>query len=142
MKKDENIYKNSRMNANMTQELACDLLSISLRSIARYESGEVLPPEDVVVKMCEAYKDEYLPYQYLQSNIVYNRIFPEINDKRLQDATIGLLNAIHKLTDHDGVLYDIADGSNRKDKLEELEGLVDSVIKNVIPIKIQYKKLK
>ena len=46
-----NIYKAARRAAGFTQEHAAELLGVSVRSVADYETGQRLPPNDVVDRM-------------------------------------------------------------------------------------------
>ena len=48
---DKTIYKISREQAGYTQERAAELLSCSVRQLARYEAGEVQVPDDLAYAM-------------------------------------------------------------------------------------------
>ena len=46
-----NIYQNARKAAGLTQERAAELMGLSARSLADYEAGLRLPPNDVADRM-------------------------------------------------------------------------------------------
>ena len=43
-----NIYKNARRAAGYTQETAAEQLGLSVESVRAYETGQRIPPNDVV----------------------------------------------------------------------------------------------
>lgn len=73
---DKSIYKTSRERAGLTQEVAAELLNISVDQFRRYESGKVKPSDDMVDRMIEIYSDERLGYLYLLDNKVGRRLLP------------------------------------------------------------------
>lgn len=71
--------KKSRKNAGMTQELAAELLYISARTYAKYESGEILPGDEMVAEMMRIFSSPCLGYAYLsQESAVGRLILPQI----------------------------------------------------------------
>lgn len=50
-----NIYQTARKAAGLTQEAAAERLAVSDTSIRAYESGERLPGDDIVARMCAVY---------------------------------------------------------------------------------------
>lgn len=64
-----NIYQNARKAAGLTQERAAELLglSLSLRSLADYESGLRVPPNDVADRMATVYNSQLLAVQHLRA---------------------------------------------------------------------------
>lgn len=81
MKRDcRNIYKLARISAGLTQEKAAEILHVATRTLASYETGEVIPPADIVCSMCEIYEADWLAYCFLQSsNPVGRKYLPEID---------------------------------------------------------------
>lgn len=63
---DKTIYKTCREAAGYTQERAAELLNISVRHLARIESGEQLPPDDIAYSMVMLYDSQYLAVQHLR----------------------------------------------------------------------------
>ena len=61
-----NIYQTARKAAGLTQEAAAERLAVSDTSIRAYESGERMPGDDIVARMCAVYNVQYLGLQHLQ----------------------------------------------------------------------------
>jgi transcriptional regulator with XRE-family HTH domain len=79
-KSHKSIYKNARHFAGLTIEEAADRIGISSRTLAAYENGEYVPPADIVAKMCEVYRTDWLAYQHLQTtNPLGKKYLPEID---------------------------------------------------------------
>lgn len=53
-----NIYQTARKAAGLTQEAAAERLAVSDTSIRAYESGERLPGDDIVARMCAVYNTD------------------------------------------------------------------------------------
>ena len=60
-----NIYKNARIAAGLTQERWAEHLGVSADSVRKYESGERMPGDDVVLTMAEVSGQLILPYWHL-----------------------------------------------------------------------------
>ena len=85
------IYQLARNNAKLTQEQAAELLHISVRSLADYESGATIPNGDIVYDMVEMYDSTWLGYEHLrQSSKVGQRCLPEINMVDLAQSVLSL----------------------------------------------------
>lgn len=52
-----NIYKFYRQQAGISQDKAAEALCVAVRTMARYETGETIPPFDIVERMAEIYKN-------------------------------------------------------------------------------------
>lgn len=141
MRTTDNIYKSSRKASKLSQETACEVVSISARSLARYESGESIPPDDVVMRMSEAYSDNYLPYLHLQSNPLYSAIFPSVERESLPAATIRVLNSITEMGDKIGLIYKLAAGEISDEQRVEISKLLEKALKNTISVKVHYQGL-
>lgn len=75
----KNIYKIARKAAGMTQEQAAELLYVSIRSLADYESGRTIPSDETVCKMIEVYGTNWLGYEHLKrSTEVGKRYLPDL----------------------------------------------------------------
>ena len=61
-----NIYQSARKIAGLTQERAAELLGLSVRSLADYESGLRLPPNDIADRMVTVYNSQLLAVQHLR----------------------------------------------------------------------------
>lgn len=62
-----NALAKARYAAHLTQESACSLLGISLRTIAYYENGGIIPSDDMVASMVRTYNAPWLGYFYLST---------------------------------------------------------------------------
>lgn len=85
------IYQLARNNAKLTQEQAAELLHISVRSLADYESGATTPNGDIVNDMVDIYDANWLGYEHLrQSSKVGQRCLPAINITDLAQSVLSL----------------------------------------------------
>jgi len=55
-----NIYQAARLAAGLTQEAAAETLHVGETTLRGYESGRVVPPDETVVLMAEAYRTPWL----------------------------------------------------------------------------------
>ena len=105
----ENIYKSARRNAGMTQEQAAEQLYISVRSLAEYEAGRTIPPDDVVCRMVEAYGAKHLAYMHLkQSTEVGRRFLPDLHIMDLPRSVLKLQKEVKDVTDINHHMVDVA----------------------------------
>lgn len=71
--------KKARKDAGMTQERAAEALNVSVRTYAKYESGEILPGDDMVASMMQVFENPCLGYAYLSKESAVGRmILPKI----------------------------------------------------------------
>jgi len=136
----ENIYKNARRAAGLTQEQAAEQLFISVRSLVDYESGKTLPPDDVVCRMVEVYGSKPLAYLHLKNSTeVGRRFLPELNILDLPRSVLKLQKEVKDITDIQHQMVDVAcDGvvdsheketwSNIEKELMEMVGAGLSVV--------------
>ena len=64
-RKSGNIYRNARITAGLTQERWAEYLGISPDSVRKYESGEMMPAEDILLMMADISGLKILPYWHL-----------------------------------------------------------------------------
>lgn len=64
----QNIYKNARKSAGLTQEKAAQYLNVSVDSLRDYEGDERPVPNDVASAMCDVYQVPYLAVQHLRQS--------------------------------------------------------------------------
>ena len=125
---DKTIYKTCREAAGYTQERAADLLNISVRHLARIESGEQLPPDDIAYSMVMLYDSQYLAVQHLRrASQLAASILPPVEQITLQTATIRLYNSFARWADkrRDRQLMEIAeDGLIDDDERPIFEAIV------------------
>lgn len=90
-----NIYKNARLTAGLTQERWSEYLGISPDSVRKYENYEMVPGDEVVIRMEEVSGQMILPYWHLvRKSRVAAAILPELEEKALPEAVLGLLVTI------------------------------------------------
>lgn len=126
-----NIYKAARLAAGLTQERAAEMMSISVRSMADYETGVRVPNNDVVNQMVMCYNSQLLAIQHIRSSTQTAReLIPEICDMRLSEAVLTLIDAIYDFADDrlDRELIDIArDGVIDEAERVRFERIVDKL---------------
>ena len=99
-----NIYKTARTAAGLTQEAAAERLDISVESVRAYETGQRIPPNEVVELMVILYNAQHLAYQHLrETNALYNRVVPEVGEKSILEASAKLANRIFAFADSHAV---------------------------------------
>lgn len=106
----ENIYKMARQRTSYTQEVAAELLGVSVETVRSYETGNRQPPDGAVLAMIDVYGDAHLGYDHLQqTNPLVRRLYPRADKKSLESAVIKICNQVKKL-DVDGLLDIAEDG--------------------------------
>lgn len=95
-----NIYKTSRKAAGFTQEAAAERLGISVESLRAYETGQRVPPDDVVELMSVLYNALHLIVQHVrEKNAMYSRVVPEVPQCSVLEASARLTNRIYAFAD-------------------------------------------
>lgn len=88
----ENIYKNARRTAGLTQERWAELLGLSVEAVSQYERGSILPSDEVVLRMAEAAGQQIICYWHLlNKSRVAGTVLPDILEKTLPEAVLNLL---------------------------------------------------
>ena len=95
-RKSGNIYRNARITAGLTQERWAEYLGISADSVRKYENGEMMPAEDILLMMADISGLKILPYWHLsQKSRIAGEILPTLEEQpALPQAVLGLLIAI------------------------------------------------
>ena len=95
-----NIYKSARKARGYTQESAAERLGISVESLRAYETGQRVPPTEVVELMVICYDAQYLGYQHLrETNAMYGRVVLEVPQVGVLEASARLTNRIYAFAD-------------------------------------------
>ncbi len=95
-----NIYKTCRKAAGFTQEAAAERLGISVESLRAYETGQRVPPNEVVELMVILYNAQHLAFQHLrETNGLYSSVVPEIQPRTVLEASAKLTNRIFAFAD-------------------------------------------
>lgn len=126
-----NIYQSARKIAGLTQERAAELLGLSVRSLADYEAGLRLPPNDVADRMVTAYNSQLLAVQHLRNSTQIARdLLPDVQTMALPEAVLTLVDAVYSFADDrlDRELIDIArDGVISPDERERFDHVIDKI---------------
>ena len=91
-----NIYKNARRASGLTQERWAEYLGVSTEAVRQYESGTIMPGDDVLLMMADISGMKILPYWHLsRKSRIAGAILPELDDQKgLPEAVLGLLIGI------------------------------------------------
>lgn len=126
-----NIYQSARKIAGLTQERAAELLGLSARSLADYEAGLRLPPNDVADRMVTVYNSQLLAVQHLRNSTQIARdLLPDVKEMALPEAVLTLVDAVYAFADDrlDRELIDIArDGVISEDERERFDRIVEKI---------------
>lgn len=99
-----NIYKTSRRAAGLTQEAAAERLGICVESLRAYETGQRIPPNDVVEHMVVQYNAIPLAYQHLQeTNSLMARVVPQLEQRSLIQMAVRIANRVRRFEDAHGL---------------------------------------
>ena len=95
-----NIYKTCRKAAGLTQEAAAERLGISVESLRAYETGQRVPPDEVVEAMSDLYNTLHLIVRHVRErNAMYSRVVPEVPKMDVLAASARLTNRIYAFAD-------------------------------------------
>ena len=115
------IYGRYRKAAGLTQERAAELLGVAVRSIAAWERGETVPPDQRVLAMADIYGAPTLCIEHLRLNVAIARdVLPPVPHVALPQAVCQLCAALRRVQDahaEDRLLAIAADG--HVDEMEE-----------------------
>ena len=95
-----NIYKACRKAAGLTQEAEAERLSISVESLRAYETGQRVPPDEVVEAMSDLYNTLYLIVRHVrEKSAMYGRVVPEVPQIGVLEASAKLRNRLDTFTE-------------------------------------------
>ena len=78
-----NIYKNARRASGLTQERWAEYLGVSTEAVRQYESGTIMPGDDVLLMMADISGMKILPYWHLsRKSRIAGAILPELDDQK------------------------------------------------------------
>lgn len=100
------IYQLARNSTELTRECAAEMLHVSVRSLADYELGNTVPPDDVVCRMIDIYKCNWLGYEHLKNTEVGKRFLPNLD---YTDLARSVLKFQKEVKDLDTVHTDMVD---------------------------------
>lgn len=95
-----NIYKTCRKAAGLTQEAAAERLGISVESLRAYETGQRVPPDEVVEAMSDLYNTLHLIVRHVRErNAMYSRVVPDVPNVGVLKASARLTNRIFEFAE-------------------------------------------
>ncbi len=123
-----NIYKTARRAAGMTQEAAAERLGISVESVRAYETGQRIPPNDIVEQMVICYNAQHLAYQHLhETNALISRIVPQLEQRTVLEVAVRIYNRMNnfqRLNSLDRLMAIAEDGRIDDSEREEFDTIV------------------
>lgn len=126
-----NIYKTARRAAGLTQEAAAERLGISVESIRAYETGQRIPPNDVVARMSVQYNDLMLGYEHCRStNDLIATIVPKLERRSLLEVAVMLYNGLRQFdAEHnlDALMKIAEDGRVDSSEEEDFDGIMEDL---------------
>ena len=94
-----NIYRNARRASGLTQERWAEVLGISPEAVRQYETGRILPSDEVVLAMAEVAGQHIIAYWHLiNKSRVAGRILPEVRRRTLPEAVLSVMCRIDDFT--------------------------------------------
>ena len=85
------MYARHRRAAGLTQEKAAELLGVAVRTVANWEAGVYIPPDDKVALMCDVYPAPTLAVEHLRaSTALATGLIPEVEQIPLPQAVVQL----------------------------------------------------
>lgn len=139
-----NIYQTARKIAGVTQERAAEMLGLSVRSLADYECGVRVPPNEVVDQMVMCYGFQQLAVWHIRATVESARsILPEVAQLRLPEAVLCLVDAVYDFADDklDRQLIDMArDGAideTERPQFRRIVGKLNNIVAAAVAISCQ-----
>jgi transcriptional regulator with XRE-family HTH domain len=136
------VCKKARLRVNMVTENASESLNLSSRMLGRYEAGEYIVPEDVLIRMAELYNDPLLPWNYWAVNSLIAKQYGirPIQDVNFSAVALRVINGLNKLSnkreDFAEIISDEMIEPKEKVEFEEIIAMVESVSQGVTFLKL------
>lgn len=123
-----NVYQTARKAAGYTQEHAAELLGVCVRSLANYESGVSVPPNDVVERMVIHYNNISLAYQHLhETNALMARVVPQLEQRNVLEVAVRIylrMKRFNECNSVDRLMSIAADGRIDDDERPEFDHIM------------------
>jgi transcriptional regulator with XRE-family HTH domain len=124
-------YQSARLAAGLTQEAAAEQLAISVRSLAEYEAGRIVPAPDIVCSMVDLYDTPLLGIRHVCKQYPFlRRYLPVEEPRQLPEAVMHLVGRFYDFSDQhpDRRLLRIAeDGVIDDAERPEYEAIMDEL---------------
>lgn len=127
-----NIYQIARESKGITQEKASELMDISVDSLRAYEGGKRIPPDKVVIKMGELYRNKFLYYQHFKITPLGEKYLPNIEIKTLAETVLTFLDECEDLERIRKIIIKIAKDNEIDEKEKSDWEKIKKEIKDVI----------
>lgn len=121
----------SRRRAGLTQEAAAEATGLHVRTVQRYERGELVCPDDAVWLFARAYKDPGLCYRVLPLNPVYQSVLPGYKPSSTPIAALNLMARLHAVEDHANDMISILDDGEIDSTEDERWGEITNAIQRL-----------
>lgn len=136
-----NDYKTARKFAGLTQERWAEAIGCSVRSIRDYETGVQIPPDDIVLSMCEISGHVAVAYWHMRNKSpLAAEVLPEVEQLPLPQAAVQLLLAVEDFSGvHGDLLRLAADGRISSDEAQDWAGIIrrlDGIVQAAIQLKV------
>lgn len=134
-----NISRIGRNTAGMTQARWAEALDVSVEAVAKYESGKIMPADDVVLSMAEVSGMQILCYWHmLNKSRVAAEVLPAVEAIPLPQAVVQLICRMRDFENKhrtDELLFISADGVVDESErpafdqiVKELDGVVQAAM--------------
>lgn len=91
-----NIYRNARRASGLTQERWAEVLGLSPEAVRQYEGGQILPRDEIALRMAEVAGQTIVCYWHLlNKSRVAAELLPEVEEIPLPQAVLQLLRRMH-----------------------------------------------
>lgn len=131
MDKKNNIYRNCRDVAGMTQARWAEAVGVSVEAVAQYENGTIMPSDDVVIRMTEVAVYPVLSYWHLlNKSRVATQQLPQVPCVPIAQAVCTLISELNDFRDRYALdeLVDLArDGKIDQTEQETFNKVLDQL---------------
>lgn len=93
-----NICLIGRKKAGCTQEIWAEIIGVSADTVRKYESGQILPSDQVALRMADAAGLPVLAYWHLRNRTAGAQVLPELSRRTLPEAVLGVMVRIQDFT--------------------------------------------
>ena len=93
------LLKTARDQRGLTQELAAELVGVSVDSWYAYEATKRLPAKETVNRICDALEAPWLAVYFLEAHTSGMSILPELPARELPAAVLTLVNRVLEFAD-------------------------------------------
>lgn len=135
-----NISRIGRQTAGLTQARWAEAIDVSVEAVGQYETGVIMPSDDVVARMVEVSGLTVLGYWHLlNKSRVAADLLPDVQEVPLTQAVLGLLHELQTWDDRhssSSLISLTQDGTITADEdkvysniLDDLERIVEAALR-------------